>query len=101
MGNWLLGIIKNFFSNPRRVFVVCLSLALFTLIFEGTFLQLWHLVGEKNRLQEKLVRVESATANLRDQIKKAKDPYYLERRAREQFDLVEEDDLVFIFAKGE
>ena len=89
--------VRELFYQPKKVFIICFCLSASALLFEGTLISLWSLSREKNYLQHKISNIQGSTSGLRAKIAKAKDPVFLERQARDRFDLVEENDLIFVF----
>jgi len=45
--------------------------------------------------------MSQANANLERQLKAMKDPEHLERVARERFDLVQDNELIFVFSEDQ
>lgn len=89
--------LRRFFQRPAQVFLLCLVFLLMTLIVKGTLLRLWNLHQEVARIQADILLTHEKTRKLDLAIMRVKDPSYLERQARERLDLVNENDLVFLF----
>ncbi len=67
------------------------------LVLDGTLLRLWNLKRETKRIEENVSKIQASTKNLDIQIRKAREIEFVERQARDRFDLVGENDLVFVF----
>lgn len=68
---------------------------------DGSLFRLWSLHRDATSLQTKIATVQAQNADLRKRLLRAKDPAFLEREARDRFDLVSEGDLVFVFSDEE
>ena len=86
-------------QNPLRVFWVCLGLIFFNFMIDGSPLRLWSLHREQDELRAQVASLKVENNRVKALIKKASDPNFIEREARDRFDLVEESDLVFIFSQ--
>lgn len=80
---------------------LCLTLVILNLIVDGSLLRWWSLHRDYNLIQKSIQILEQQNAKLKVQLRKAKDPMFLEREARDRFDLVSEGDLVFVFSEEE
>ncbi len=78
---------------------ICLGLVLLNLVLDGSLFRLWSLHRDFDALQVARTNLESQNLKLEAQLKRAKDPAFLEREARDRFDLVSEGDLVFVFSE--
>ncbi len=94
-------LISDFINRPFRVLKVCLAFAFIGLIFDGTLFNLWALSRDSNHLENKtkMTLVESKT--LKEKIKLANDPQFIELEAHERFELAGENELVFVFSDQE
>lgn len=93
-GSWL----HQQLYSPFRVLICCLSVAFFSLLFNGGLLNLYSLRRDFTHLNEQMDSVRAQTLELELQLKRARDPSYIEHQALDRYDLVEENDLVFVFA---
>ncbi len=84
--------------RPYRVFWICTAVVVTSLIVDGTLFQLWSLSRDHSRIQRKMMQSRERATELEYQIHEAQQPEYIERQARDQFDLVREGDLVFVFS---
>src|SRR5687768_3465303 len=92
------GFVSELFNSPFKVFLVCLGIGFLTLILDGTLLRLWSLHREHDRIEKNVLSVRDKSKLLEVQISKAKEMDFVERQARDRFDLVGENDLVFVFS---
>lgn len=94
-------VFLSILNSPRKVFYLCLVFVSLTLIIDGTFWNLWELKQEKQRLVRDIHSTLEKSGALSFQIHRAKDPNYLKKQARDRLDLLAEDEIVFLFPKGE
>lgn len=94
-------IISETLNRPLKVLLICSVIMFVNLVLEGSLLRLWSLHREKDDLSTKKVQLEVESKDLSMKLQKASDPAFLEREARDRFDLVSEGDLVFVFSDGE
>ncbi len=73
-------------------------LAVINLVFDGSLFRLWKLHQDNGQIHGRIERLKAENANLEVRLREAKDPGFLEKVARERFDLVNERDLVFVFS---
>ncbi len=85
--------------HPWHVLWVCLGLTFFNCVLDGSLLRLWafHRDQKELRIQASALRLENT--KVKELIKKTSDPNFMEREARDRFDLVEDGDLVFVFSQ--
>jgi len=91
-------IIQSFLNAPVHVLVYCFLGFTSAVILDGSFFRLWSLHHENNRLTETLERLNADSLVLDQKIHHAKSLDFIERQARDQLDLVEQNELVFVFA---
>lgn len=102
-----MGIARFFYwiqeqlSRPIRVLWFCAGVAFVNLFVDGTLIRLWRLHKEFQEIQYKTVDLESRTIEMDEKLRRASDPLFIEREARDRFDLVGQGDLVFIFSDDE
>ncbi len=84
--------------NPRKVFFLALCFALGSLLLNGTFLRLYKLQRDHQTLELQIVETRQTIADLDRKMVLANDPYFIQRTAMDRYDLVDENDLVFVFA---
>jgi len=90
--------ISRLLMSPRKILLLCLLFALAGILVDGTLYQMWELGVEKKNMQQKILNTEISIKKLQKQIRMAHDPRFIEREARDRFDLVNKDDIVFVFS---
>lgn len=90
--------ISRLLMSPRKILLLCLIFALAGILVDGTLYQMWELGVEKKNMQQKILTTEISIKKLQKQIRMAHDPRFIEREARDRFDLVNKDDIVFVFS---
>ena len=86
-------------NQPAKIFILCLLFATVSLVLNGTFLQLYRLHRDRDVLQEQIKATHLNILELDKQLKMAKDPVFIQRQARDNYDLVDEHDLLFVFSE--
>lgn len=84
--------------NPLRIFICCISFAIISLLFNGGLMNLYTLQRDRQRLLEQKIEIKAQSFELDQRLKQAKDPAFMEHQALDRYDLVEENDLIFVFA---
>ena len=87
-------------QNPLQILWTCLALAFINCVLDGSLLRLWGLHRDHDKLREQVAQLKIENQKVKYLIKKASDPTFIEREARDRFDLVEEGDLVFVFSEN-
>ncbi|MBX3021551.1 MAG: septum formation initiator family protein [Bdellovibrionales bacterium] len=80
---------------------ICLGLVTLNVVFDGSLFRLWSLHRDHVSIQQNIQTLQQQNQDLKKRLQKAKDPAFLEREARDRFDLVSEGDLVFVFSDEE
>ena len=93
--------IQEQLNHPLRVFWFCASLAFLNLFVDGSLLRLWNLHQDFKDIESRTAEMEVRNQEMDDKLRRASDPLFIEREARDRFDLVGEGDLVFVFADEE
>jgi cell division protein FtsB len=91
--------ILNLLENPRQIFLICLFFGLLGTFFDGTLYRIWQLKNESLKVKNQISSTKKEIEILGKQIQSAHDPRFIEREARDRFDLVGENDIVFVFAE--
>lgn len=102
--SFLIGFFRglnNLLQAPQKVIWICLGLVVLNLILDGSIFRLIDLHRDSTSIQKNIGKLEKQTAELKSRLKRARDPAFLEREARDRFDLVSEGDLVFVFSEEE
>ncbi|MEC9282791.1 MAG: septum formation initiator family protein [Bdellovibrionota bacterium] len=89
--------IYHVFSNPKKFLSLCLGFCFFTLVFDGSIWRLYNLHKQEELLKQNIKRAKLDTEKYKGLIQKAKDPQFLRQLAREKFDWLEEDEILYIF----
>lgn len=74
-----------------------MAVAFVSVVLDGTVLRIWGLNRDVQQLETSTNEIKSELTSLNHRIVQAADPTYVEREARDRFDLVGEGDLVFVF----
>ncbi|MGE0762546.1 MAG: septum formation initiator family protein [Bdellovibrionales bacterium] len=93
--------VHDFIHRPWVVLWTCLALAFVNVVMDGTLLRIWSLNRDVQQLSSSSNDLKKEITDLNHRIKQATDPSYVEREARDRFDLVSEGDLVFVFTDEE
>lgn len=91
--------LNNLLQTPSKVIWICLALVVLNLVLDGSLLRLVLLYRDQAEIQKNVSALSVQTEGLKNRLKHAKDPAFLEREARDRFDLVSEGDLVFVFSE--
>lgn len=75
-----------------------MALAGFGVLLDGSALRLWSLHRNHQALTETITRTRERTEQLKRRVREARQPEFIERAARDRFDLVKDGDLLFIFS---
>ena len=97
----LFDSVHHLLQSPIKVLWICLTLAFGNLIFDGSLYRYYVLTNDLKETQIKIEKMSQANANLERQLKAMKDPEHLERVARERFDLVQDNELIFVFSEDQ
>jgi cell division protein FtsB len=95
----LSDLLNRWLMSPKKVLISCLLFALVGILLDGTLYQMWELGVEKKNTESKILETELSIKKLQKQIRMAHDPRFIEREARDRFDLVNKNDIVFVFAE--
>ena len=104
MRSFLIGFFRtlnDLLQAPQKVIWICLGLITLNVVLDGSLIRLWSLHRDQISIEKNIQIMQSKNQELQKRLKKAKDPAFLEREARDRFDLVSEGDLVFVFSEEE
>jgi cell division protein FtsB len=93
--------LNHLLQTPQKVIWICLGLIMLNMVIDGSLFRLWGLHRDYQEIQNNIQSLEQQNQKLKMQLEKARDPAFLEREARDRFDLVSEGDLVFVFSEEE
>ena len=87
-----------FLHEPARILWLCLGFIAVSLLLNGSLLRIYGLRRDESRLIEQTLQVRSQIIDLGRQMKLAHDPSFIERQALDRYDLIEANDLIFVFS---
>lgn len=87
--------------QPLKVFILCAVFGILSLLFNGGLFQLYKLHRDQKIIQDQIAAGRMQVVELNNQLKEAKEPSFIERQALDNYDLVNEQDLVFVFADND
>ncbi|HAG91931.1 MAG TPA: hypothetical protein DCL41_08670 [Bdellovibrionales bacterium] len=93
--------VQKLLQSPIKVLWICLALAFANLILDGSLYRYYVLSNDLKETRIKIERVRSENQNLQAKLDAMKDPRHLERVARDRFDLVKKDELIFVFSEDQ
>ena len=96
----ILNFANEMLHRPGRVLWLCVGMTILGLFIDGSALRLWSLHREHAILLDKIEQAKTRLTRLQFKIQKAQQPEFIERAARDQFDLVREGDLIFFFSEA-
>ena len=91
--------LERLLNQPMKVFWICVAIVIASVLLDGSFIHLWSLHREQDELARRIEESKVKLHQLEFQIQESQQPQFIERQARDQFDLVKEGDLVFVFAE--
>jgi cell division protein FtsB len=86
-------------QSPLKVFLFCLVFGIGSLIINGGWVRLYSLRRDQTELRSQIAQLRQDTAALEGQLKRAKDPAFIERQALDQLDMATDEDLIFVFSE--
>lgn len=86
-------------ASPLKVFFLCCVFFVGSLLWKGGWISLYSLYRDEGEIQSQMVRLRTDIDNLDLQMKRAKDPSFIERQALDQLDMASDHDLVFVFSE--
>jgi cell division protein FtsB len=89
--------LSELLQHPSRVLWLCGLLIIINFVADGSLFRLINLYNDHVQLTEEIASLQTRSIELRSKLQKAKDPAFLEKEARDRFDLVGAGDLVFVF----
>ena len=90
-------LVTTYFNSPGRVFISCLALAFVWLIGDGTLIHLWGTHKNADRLGQRIASYKAEIKSLEEQLELSNQPDFVEKKARDRFDLVGKDEIIFVF----
>ena len=92
-------ILKQFLNRPLWVFLACLVLVFFNVVFDGTLLRMWNLFNSRKALENRIADIQNKNTEVEERLKKLSQADFLEKEVRQRFNLVGEEEIVFIFSE--
>lgn len=92
--------LRLYLNHPQKVFFLCLSIFIFSVLLNGTLIRLWGLHRDHAGILREIDLTQKSISSLEAQLIEAKDPAFIERQARDKLDLAGEHDLVFVFSNN-
>lgn len=89
--------ISSFFESPIKVLLTCLIFSFVFLVVDGSLIRLWGLHRSQEVMEEEIERYAQKNRDLEKQLQLANRPEFVEKRARDRFDLVNKDEIIFVF----
>ena len=93
--------LRSFLNQPFKVFWLCLILGFVTLLYDGSFWNLWSLHRNHKEMQKRIQSIKEETSLLNFKVQESNGREFIERQATDQLGLVREEDLIFVFSDGE
>lgn len=90
---------RNFLNHPLKVLVFCFFIFVISLFINGSVWRVLGLYRDRAVIHQQIQDMTKQASILDVQIKQAKDPAFIERQARDKLDLVDQNDLIFIFSE--
>ena len=94
-------VLNDLLQAPQKVIWICLGFIVLNLVLDGSLFRLWSLHRDYGTIQQDIQTLQAQNTKLKMQLSRARDPAFLEREARDRFDLVSEGDLVFVFSEDD
>ena len=92
-------LIKACLDRPSWLLVVCFTVVFVHLIFDNTLLRMFHLYNGQKILENRIANIQMKNSLIEERLKRLhSDSRFLEREVRDRFNLVGEEDIIFIFS---
>ena len=93
----LFRVIADLFNQPKTVFLICTSVLGISFVMDGSLYRLYGFYMQEDSLRTQIAATENELESLQKKVAEAHGPQFLERLAREKFNMVGEDELIFVF----
>ena len=90
-------IIAKILDKPSWALLVCLVFLFLNLVADGTLFRVFRLNQDLRIVQNRIKYLNTKNQDLKNKIKKAADPSFVEKEVRQRLDYANEEDLIFIF----
>lgn len=91
--------IEKLLMSPQIILVVCLIWITLHLLADGTAFKIWRLSEKEAKLIHSIAVLKQKTQDISLEIQKNYMPDHLEKLARERFDMVRDQDMIFVFSQ--
>lgn len=98
---FILEKLRAILNHPFKVFWMCVVFAIVTLLYDGSFWNLWSLHRNHKEMQKRIQVIQEETSLLNFKVQESNGREFIERQAMDQLGLVREEDLIFVFSDGE
>ena len=92
-------LVKKFSHQPLWTLMACLILLCAHLIWDGTFLNLWQLYHNRQALEKRINDLTDKNIQVEKRLKKLSERPFLEKEVKDRFNMVGEEDIIFIFSE--
>ena len=89
--------IEKFLMSPKIILGICLVWIILHLFVDGTAVKIWRLSQRQADLTKNIILLKQKTQNTSLKIQKSYMPDHIEKIAKEKFDMLKDDDLLFVF----
>ena len=94
----LLYFMEEFLKRPLWLLIACAVIVCTHLVLDGTLLRMWHLYNSRKVLEGRITDIQTKNLLVEERLGKLSDSRFLEREVRDRFNLVGEEDIIFIFS---
>ena len=91
-------LVKKFSHQPLWTLIACLILLCVHLIIDKTFLNLWQLYHNRQALEGRITDLTNKNKQVEQRLKKLSERPFLEKEVKDRFNMVEAEDIIFIFS---
>ena len=91
--------VQKFSHQPLWTLIACLILLCAHLILDGTVLSLWQLYHNRQALENRIADLTHKNGQVERRLKKLSERPFLEKEVKDRFNMVGEEDIIFIFSE--
>ena len=91
--------IKQCLDHPFWLLIFCSCVVCMHLVLDGSFMRMWHLYNSRKILENRIKDIQTKNTLVKERLKKMSDSRFLEKEVRDRFNLVGEEDIIFIFSE--
>ena len=92
-------LVKKFSHQPLWTLMACLIFLCIHLVIGGTFLNLWQLYRNRQALEQRIAELTQKNNQVENHLKKLSESPFLEKEVKDRFNMVGEEDIIFIFSE--